>query len=196
MSYQSPSISETVRLDVGLDKVLKSLQAAFSEIDWLDGKVFLRAYTDTFDAVDGTPMTYPQVYTGNGEYYNASINDHMSCAMFFQAKGPEKVNYVKPGRSRTIQYERPMAVVFWCNLQRLSDEFSMDYIYTEALKERFVEKLANDSNVLSIDQYIDEPMESVFEGFTVFEQKQYNKFPYAGIRINFTIKYTVGVNPC
>jgi len=196
MPYSSPSVMEATRADVGLDKALKSLQASFSEIDWLDGKVFLRAYVDTFPDVTGDDRTYPQVYTGNGEYYNASINDNLSCAMFFQAKGPEKVTYVKPANSRIIQYERPMAVLFWCNLRRLADEFSQDYIYTEQIKPRFMEKLARHKNVRSIDQYFDEPMEIVFDGFTVFEEKQYNKFPFAGIRINFTIQYDEPVTPC
>lgn len=196
MPYSSPASSESVRVSVGLDKVLQSLQESFNGIEWLEGKIYLRAYTDTFPNAEGDNVTSPQVYMGNGEYHDASINDHLDCAMFFQAKGSEKIVFQKPRDFKSLSQERKLSLVFWCNLVQLAENFPDDYIFTEQIKVIFLRKLAKSTYVVSVEEYVDEPIESVFEGFTFFDGRQYNKHPYAGIRIDFTVKYDLSIKEC
>lgn len=196
MPYSSPQPAEGIVVNTGLDKVLLDLQERFNSIPWLEGRVYRRAYSDTFPNPEGTKVSSPQVYMGNKQYYDASVNDHLPCAVFFQAKGAERVRWEKQANSRSIPSERTVALLFWGNVGRMQNVVPADYIFSEPIKTLFFQKLAKCPHVQSIDLAFDEPIEDVFEGFTIFEQRQYNKFPFFGIRINFTIKFLTPVDPC
>lgn len=196
MPYNNPQSDEADREPIGLDAVLVDLQADFNQIDWLFNNVFLRAYDNVFPGPDGRSMTTPQVYIGNGEYLNVSINDNLSCAGFFRAVGNERVNYQKPQNRTSIWADRELSFIFWCNLQYIEAPFKDDYIFTEKLREVFMRILADSSHVFSINEYSDENVRQVFEGYTVPEDKQYSKHPFAMLRINFTARYKTGTRPC
>lgn len=196
MPYSSPVIQEGVVQETGLDKVLLSLQQDFTALTWLEGNIFRRAYSDSFPNQEGDKSTFPQVYKGLGEYYNASINDNIPCAIFFQAKAEEKYTFDKVNNPRSIASERKVSLVFWGDAKKLADVGGGDYIFTEVIKPQFLRILAKNSHVMSIDTSVDEPIQEVFDGFTVFDQRQYNKYPYFGLRINFTVKYLTPVKPC
>jgi hypothetical protein len=197
MSNQSPGIQEILSDPIGLDKVLFDLQRSFMEIPWLEGNVFRRAYDNTFKRPgEDKQATYPMVYKGGGEYYNATINDNLPCALFFRTVGVERIAYEKPDASRIIPYERTVSLVFWCSLDRLNVPFKSDGIYTENIKVIFMEKLGLSSHVSQIINYVDEPMEEVFDGYDLPDTRQLSMFPFAGIRINFNVSYKMPVKPC
>ena len=104
--------------------------------------------------------------------------------------------FEKANNPRSIASERKVSLVFWGDAKKLADVGGGDYIFTEVIKVEFLRVLAKNSHVMSIDTSVDEPMQEVFDGFTIFDQRQYNKFPYFGLRINFTVKYLTPVKPC
>lgn len=198
MSYQSPVVEEMLSSPVGLDKVLYDLQQSFMDIPWLEGNVFRRAQDNIFKhpGDDNKGSTYPMVYIGGGEYYNAMINDHLPCAVFFRTVGVERIAYEKPESSRIIPYERTLSLIFWCSLDRINVAYASDYVYTEKIKVEFMEKLAASTHVSQILQYVDGPMQEVFDGYDLPDTRSLSKYPFAGIRINFNVSYKMPVKPC
>lgn len=196
MSYNSPVIQEAPRADVGLDGVLLNLQSRFLQIGWLEDNVYLRAYKNKFPNAEGDTITHPQVYLGNGEYQNVMFNDNLPCAIFFLAPDIERVLYTKPADSEVITYERELSLVFWCDLSRVSASYSADYPFTELIKREFMQTLAKSPDVIQISEYIEDPIERVFEGFDLPENKQVGKYPWAGVRINFKVQYKQSVRRC
>lgn len=195
MPYSSPQSDEAFREPVGLDAVLNDLRAEFNELSWLEGNVYLRAYDNTFPDEQGANVTHPQVYIGNGEYHNVMINDNLPAALFFKVAGPERIIFEKPA-NKLVEYERPLSLIFWCNLRFLEADFTADYIYTEVIKQQLIAVLGRDRHVKSITQFFDDNVQEVFDGYTIPEGKQYSKYPFASVRINFTVNYKTGVKPC
>lgn len=197
MRYNDPVSGEANRQAVGLDAVLLRLRDSFNQIPWLNGYVFLRAYENKFnDKVEGSRVT-PQVYVGNGEYYEALLNDNLPGCMFFTAIDGEKIIYDKSVKNRAVSHTRRMALVFSANLEILATPFSADYIYTEPIKMAFFKQLNAVSDVQTIDMYVDDPVEEVYRGFAVPERMNSGKWPFAHIRIEFTVNYKTDVrNNC
>lgn len=196
MSYNDPVINEATRAAVGLDKVLISMQDKFRTIEWLEDRVYLRAYKNTFPDAKGRESSAPEVYTGNDEYLSLLFNDNLPCSLFFFPTDPEKISFVKPLRSVSIPFERTVSLIFWGNLREIGPTYKSDYPYTELIKEEFIRILAGHASVKQIDEYIDDPIEKVFEGFDLPKDKQLGKFPWAGLRINFKVQYEMSVKPC
>lgn len=196
MSYNDPVVNEAPRAAVGLDAILMLLQDKFKEIEWLEDRVYIRAYKNTFPDSQGKMVTVPEVYIGNNEYQTLLFNDNLPCSMFFYAKDPEKVTFVKPMQVLVIPFEREVSLVFWCHLEQIQPEYKADYPYTEQIKAEFMRVLAAHPAVKQIDEYIDDPIEKVFEEFDLPKGKQLGKFPWAGIRINFKVKYELSARKC
>lgn len=188
-----PNNTEARRPDVGLDAALNALHAEFNR-GWLFGPVFLRAYENTFPGKQGGLQTSPQVYLGNGQYYNCLPNDNYTHTLFFRTDGPERTNLDKEerrgGRAIVGLATRPLSLVFWCDLTRIGPGYGGDYLYTEEIKEEFIKRLYALPCVKSIEGSEDTSFERVFEGYDMpDEKKQYNKFPFACLRIDFTVAY-------
>lgn len=196
MSYNNPQVNESPRAAVGLDKALMSLQEKFQAIEWLQGYVYLRAYKNTFPDTKGRDVTVPEVYTGNGEYQTVLFNDNLPCSLFFYAPEVEKVNFVKPQNVTLASFDRPVSLLFWCNLEEIQPEYKSDYPYTELIKEELIRVLMKSPHVRQIDEYIDDPVEKVFEEFDLPNGRQLGKFPWASMRINFKLKYETSSRPC
>lgn len=190
MSYNNPRQPQSYPQFVGLDKVLQSLVDDFNQVDYLTGAVFRRVRINVFpEAVTDEKITSPLVYIGDGEYYDASINDMLPCAMFFQARGNETTRFTKQVSPSFFKSDRQCSLVFWMNLKRLAGHFPGDYIFTENVKLQFMKILMKNSSVKSIEEYVDEPISQIFDGFSIEEENQYDKFPFASFRINFTVEF-------
>lgn len=196
MSYNDPVVNEAPRAAVGLDKTLLLLQEKFKEIDWLEDRVYIRAYKNSFPDSQGKLKTVPEVYLGNGEYQTLLFNDNLPCSLFFYVKEPEKVLFVKQRDGVNIPFEREVSLIFWCNLQEISPSYKADYPYTEQIKAEFMPVLAKHPLVKQIDEYIDDPIEKVFDEFDLPQGNQLGKYPFAGIRINFKVKYEIPIRKC
>lgn len=211
MRYNSPVSSEDIREDIGLDAVLKDLKRRFECISWLEGYVFLRAYENRFVNAELQEVVAPIVYMGNNEYYDARPNDNLPATIFFRVNGDEstEMSQTKNRPVRQVLSTRPLSLIFWCDLTRINPLYKGDYLYTEPIKEELVGVLLRASqHVQSIDYIVDEPIERVFDGYTLVanmldrepgsasyirsprnDRKQYGKYPFAGIRIDFTVAY-------
>lgn len=197
MSYSNPISNEAAREPIGLDAALVALQASFNQIPWANGYVFLRAYEIKFPNAMGKMESTPQVYMGKGEYYDVSYNDNLPCTIFFKTNGPEDVDFTKPKSKTTISYVRPMSLIFWGNLKRISADYSADYIYVEPIKQELMEILGKASSVVSIDRFYDDPLEDVFKDYTLpSDKRQMAKYPFVALRIDFNIQYRTGLTQC
>lgn len=193
MSQQTTISTARRPPDVGVDAALNALYDAF-DTGWMRGKVFYRARKNTFPNQEGRMRTLPQVYMGKGEYYNCLPNDNLPATLFFRTDGSERTGLDKArspsSRATATLAERPLSLVFWADLTRISPGYSGDYIYTEQIKEEFVKTLHALPCVRSVDAFDDSSLEVVFEGYDFpDEKKQYNKFPFACFRIDFTVTF-------
>lgn len=196
MAYNNPVSMEDPRPNIGLDQVLNSLVSDFNGILWLEDKVFLRAYEIKTEGVDGKLTTEPQVYMGNGEYYPVLYNDNIPCSMFFRSDGDESIVFNKAIGARIITQSRPMSLIFWGIMTRI-DEYPGDYIFSEALKRDFFTVLGKNQYVREISRFVDDPLDRVFEGYTIAEEKRHlSRYPYIAVRIDFIVEYKTPVTPC
>jgi len=188
-----PEVTEATPTPIGLDIALNALYETFNK-GWLLGMTFRRAYQNTVAGKMGGLVSSPQVYLGGGRYYNCLPNDNYTHTLFFRTDGPERPNIDKGerrgGRVTATLSERPLSLVFWCDLTRITPGYGGDYIYTEKIKEDFVKRLYRLSCVKSIESMEDSSFERVFEGYDMpDEKKQYNKYPFACLRIDFTVVF-------
>lgn len=189
MNYNNPLSQETERASIGLDSVLKELRNSMVvALPWLNGFAFIRAYKNTIDNDSGILESIPQVYMGNGEYYDCRINDNLIAHSFFYTDNSEVVNYSSLKRGNFLS-TRDVSLILSVDLGKLKTDYSGDYIYTESIKKELINVLKKSSSVQSIKHYIDSPIEEVYRGFTITNNKQYDKFPFASIRIDFTAQY-------
>lgn len=220
MRYVDPIPTEEERLDVGLDEVLKKIRAKIkADIPWVGEYVYLRAYT-IFTANSETQDQYiPQVYLGNGEYYDARPNDNIPCSVFFRTNGPVITDFDKTKRgvsaSKSLMASRSISLIFWANLERINPDYKSKYIYTEPITREFIRSLKPVMEIQSIDSVYDDNIHDVFEGYTLVvnmldrkpgsssynraprnDRKQYSKWPMASLRIDFTVSYRYDNTNC
>lgn len=196
MSYQNPISNEVSRPDTGLDMALNSLVRDFMGLVWLDEKVFYRAY-EIKQEVHGEMRTEPQVYMGGSEYYPVLYNDHLSQSLFFVTDGDETISFDKVTNPRVLVYSRPMSLIFWGVMTRIDTTYASDYIFGEGIKTDFMTILGKNQYVRTITRYIDDPLDEVFKGYSIAEEKRHlSRHPNIALRINFTVEYKTGLTPC
>ena len=182
MSYSNPDI---VLIDnpVGLDKVIQSIQTDLNNLAWLQ-KSFGRAWEMSDEG-----KTVPKVYAGDGEYMNVLPNDFLKSQSFIATKGEEIwTDYTK---SSANNKERKLKIIFWFNIKEVIEG---DHINTEKLKHEVEAVLKICPYIKSIDSYVDEQAEDVFEGYDLSEGSQYLMHPYSGMRFDITVGYREHTN--
>jgi hypothetical protein len=90
-----------------------------------------------------------------------------------------------------------LKIIFWFNLNDIDP--NKGYIFTEELKTDVEKILKANPHVQSIDTYVDEKAEEVFEGYinsgagTLSTQdddvNQYLMYPFSGFRFNITVAF-------
>jgi ferredoxin-fold anticodon binding domain-containing protein len=76
---------------------------------------------------------------------------------------------------------------FGFNLKRIDP--NKDYVFTEQLKHEVEVILKANKWIKTIDSYVDEKVDDVFEGYTIDPDSKYLMYPYSGFRFNCTVAY-------
>lgn len=184
-----------------LDKVLQDMQKALKErLKWLD-YAFGKAYKLVENRSDGTKFIYPAMYNGNGEYVSLLPNDNFGNFSWFDIYDPQKITQVVQSLP---QYTFSGAIIFWYDLSRIYEDQSV--IYTEEIKDEILRVLTTPGIITTTGKFaindIYERFENIYSGYSIEKiynnyiykgegiqdiDKQFFMYPYAGIRIEFTI---------
>ena len=184
-----------------LDKILQDMQIALKEkLKWLD-YAFGRAYKLVENRPDGNKFVYPAMYNGNGEYVSLLPNDNFGNFSWFDIYDPQKITQVVQSLP---QYTFSGAIIFWYDLSRIYEDQSV--IYTEEIKDEILRVLTTPGIITTIGKFtindIYERFENIYSGYSIEKiynnyvyngqgiqdiDKQFFMYPYAGIRIEFTI---------
>lgn len=197
MSYINPNIPQ-IASAINLDAVIQSIQNDLAAISWHE-KSFGRAWVQ-YETIGNKRLRVPKCYNTKKEYYNALPNDTFNSISFIATNGDEKPISQNGVNSATMK-ERELKVIFWLHMTKISDfsgldfsgiDFSTygDYVFTEVLKTQVEKVLRNNSYVKSIDRYIDDSIERVYDGYDIEAfDTHYGMFPYSAFRFDITVGY-------
>lgn len=184
-----------------LDKVLQDMQKALTQkLTWLN-YAFGRAYKLVEHRPDGNKFTYPAAYNGNGEYVSLLPNDNFNNFSWFDIYDPQKITQVVQSLP---QYTFSGAIVFWYNLSSIYEDETA--LYSEEVKDEIIRVLTTPGIITTngklVINNIYERFENIYKGYSIEKvyndyvykgediqdiDKQFFMFPYAGIRIEFTL---------
>ena len=174
----------------GIDKVIEDICAELSSVSWLSN-IFRRAWLIN-DANGGTSSLTPQVYLQDMEYYKVLPNDNFTALSFVTVTSPERYVSDMSNKNYEAEKERDLSLIVWCNLQMINP--SLDYIFTEILKEEIEIAL---SKIVNISSYVDEDYRQIFSGYDISEiDNKFFAYPYAAFRFNFTANYGGKLRTC
>lgn len=184
-----------------LDRIIQDMQDVLTEkLSWLD-LAFGKAYKLIEHRPDGDKFVYPAAYNGKGEYMSLLPNDNFGNFCWFDVYDPQEI--IANIQSRP-QFTFDGAIVFWYDLSSIYEDDSV--IYTEEIKDEIVRILTTPgfiktSSKLTINSIYERP-ENIYKGYAVEKiynnftykgegiqsiDKQFFSYPYAGLRIEFTI---------
>lgn len=184
-----------------LDKVLQDLQKSLMEkLPWLN-HAFGRAYRLVEHRPDGNKSVYPAVYNGNAEYVSMLPNDNLGNFSWFDIYDPQEITQITQSAP---QYTFKGALVFWYNLKSIYADSTV--LHTEEIKDEVL-RLLTTPGIITYTGRIEisrvyERFENLYQGFSIEKiynqytyqgegiqdiDKQFFMYPYAGLRIEFTI---------
>lgn len=184
-----------------LDKILQDMQKSLmNKLKWLN-YAFGRAYKLVEHRLDGNKFVYPAVYNGNGEYVSLLPNDNFGNFSWFDIYDPQRITEVVQSLP---QYTFSGAIIFWYDLSSIYEDETV--MHTEEVKDEIMRVLTTPGLItttgkLTIDD-IYERFENIYKGYSIEKvynnyaykgegiqdiDKQFFMYPYAGIRIEFTL---------
>lgn len=184
-----------------LDKILQNMQNIFMQkLTWLN-YAFGRAYKLVEHRPDGDKFIYPAAYNGNGEYVSLLPNDNFGNFSWFDIYDPQNITQVVQSLP---QYTFTGAVVFWYDLSSIYEDETV--MHTEEIKDEII-RLLTTPGIISVTgkiviDRIYECFENIYKGYSIEKiynnydykgesiqniDRQFFMYPYAGIRIEFTI---------
>lgn len=184
-----------------LDKVLQDLQKSLMEkLPWLN-HAFGRAYRLVEHRPDGNKFVYPAVYNGNAEYVSMLPNDNLGNFSWFDIYDPQEITQITQSAP---QYTFKGALVFWYNLESIYADGTV--LHTEEIKDEVL-RLLTTPGIITYTGRIEisrvyERFENLYQGFSIEKiynqytyqgegiqdiDKQFFMYPYAGLRVEFTI---------
>lgn len=156
------------------------------KLPWLD-YAFGRAYR----LVDNDKkIAYPAIYNGNAEYVSVFPNDRFGNFSWFDIYDPQEITPIIP---TSPQYTLKGAIIFWYNLSSIYPD--AEVLHTEEVKSEVL-KLLTTPGIIKQSGRIEvtrvyERFENIYQGFSVEKDqdvdKQFFMYPYAGLRIEFSI---------
>lgn len=184
-----------------LDKVLQDMQTTLLvKLPWLN-YAFGRAYKLVENRPDGAKFIYPAAYNGNGEYVSLLPNDNFGNFSWFDIYDPQKITQVVQSLP---QYAFSGAVVFWYDLSSIYEDETV--LHTEEVKDEIIQVLTTPGVITTTGKLtinnIYERFENIYKGYSIEKiynnydysgqniqdiDKQFFMYPYAGIRIEFTL---------
>ena len=184
-----------------LEKVLQDMQKSLMErLKWLN-YAFGRAYKLVEHRPDGNKFIYPAAYAGNEEYVSLLPNDNYGNFSWFDIYDPQKITQVVQSLP---QYTFSGAIIFWYDLSSIYEDKSV--LYTEEIKDEIIRVLTTPGIITTTGKLvisdIYECFENIYKGYSIEKiynnysykgegiqsiDKQFFMYPYAGIRIEFTL---------
>ena len=184
-----------------LDKILQDIQnMLMDKLEWLN-YAFGRAYRLVEHRNDGNKFIYPAAYNGNGEYISLLPNDNFGNFSWFDIYDPQKITQVVQSAP---QYTFSGAIIFWYNINSIYDDTTV--LYTEEIKDNIIRVLTTPGIITTIGKLkidnIYERFENIYKDYSIEKiynnyvykgegiqdiDKQFFMYPYAGIRIEFTL---------
>ena len=184
-----------------LDKILQDMQKSLmNRLKWLNC-AFGRAYKLVEHKPDGNKFIYPAMYNGNGEYVSLLPNDNFGNFSWFDIYDPQKITEVVQSLP---QYTFSGAIIFWYDLSSIYEDETV--IHTEEVKDEIMRVLTTPGLITTTGKLvindIYERFENIYKGYSIEKiynnytykgegiqdiDKQFFMYPYAGIRIEFTL---------
>lgn len=184
-----------------LDKILQDMQKSLmNRLKWLNC-AFGRAYKLVEHRPDGNKFIYPAMYNGNGEYVSLLPNDNFGNFSWFDIYDPQKITEVVQSLP---QYTFSGAIIFWYDLSSIYEDETV--MYTEEVKDEIMRVLTTPGLITTTGKLvindIYERFENIYKGYSIEKiynnytykgegiqdiDKQFFMYPYAGIRIEFTL---------
>lgn len=184
-----------------LDKILQDMQKSLmNRLKWLNC-AFGRAYKLVEHRPDGNKFIYPAMYNGNGEYVSLLPNDNFGNFSWFDIYDPQKITEVVQSLP---QYTFSGAIIFWYDLGSIYEDETV--MHTEEVKDEIMRVLTTPGLITTTGKLvindIYERFENIYKGYSIEKiynnytykgegiqdiDKQFFMYPYAGIRIEFTL---------
>ena len=184
-----------------LDKILQDMQKSLmNRLKWLN-YAFGRVYKLVEHRPDGNKFIYPAMYNGNGEYVSLLPNDNFSNFSWFDIYDPQKITEVVQSLP---QYTFSGAIIFWYDLSSIYEDETV--MHTEEVKDEIMRVLTTPGLITTTGKLvindIYERFENIYKGYSIEKiynnytykgegiqdiDKQFFMYPYAGIRIEFTL---------
>lgn len=184
-----------------LDKILQDMQKSLmNRLKWLNC-AFGRAYKLVEHRPDGNKFIYPAMYNGNGEYVSLLPNDNFGNFSWFDIYDPQKITEVVQSLP---QYTFSGAIIFWYDLSSIYEDETV--MHTEEVKDEIMWVLTTPGLITTTGKLvindIYERFENIYKGYSIEKiynnytykgegiqdiDKQFFMYPYAGIRIEFTL---------
>lgn len=184
-----------------LDKILQDMQKSLmNRLKWLNC-AFGRAYKLVEHRLDGNKFIYPAMYNGNGEYVSLLPNDNFGNFSWFDIYDPQKITEVVQSLP---QYTFSGAIIFWYDLSSIYEDETV--MHTEEVKDEIMRVLTTPGLITTTGKLvindIYERFENIYKGYSIEKiynnytykgegiqdiDKQFFMYPYAGIRIEFTL---------
>ena len=184
-----------------LDKILQDMQKSLmNRLKWLNC-AFGRAYRLVEHRPDGNKFIYPAMYNGNGEYVSLLPNDNFGNFSWFDIYDPQKITEVVQSLP---QYTFSGAIIFWYDLSSIYEDETV--MHTEEVKDEIMRVLTTPGLITTTGKLvindIYERFENIYKGYSIEKiynnytykgegiqdiDKQFFMYPYAGIRIEFTL---------
>lgn len=184
-----------------LDKILQDMQKSLmNRLKWLNC-AFGRAYKLVEHRPDGNKFIYPAMYNGNGEYVSLLPNDNFGNFSWFDIYDPQKITEVVQSLP---QYTFSGAIIFWYDISSIYEDETV--MHTEEVKDEIMRVLTTPGLITTTGKLvindIYERFENIYKGYSIEKiynnytykgegiqdiDKQFFMYPYAGIRIEFTL---------
>ena len=184
-----------------LDKILQDMQKSLmNRLKWLN-YAFGRVYKLVEHRPDGNKFIYPAMYNGNGEYVSLLPNDNFGNFSWFDIYDPQKITEVVQSLP---QYTFSGAIIFWYDLSSIYEDETV--MHTEEVKDEIMRVLTTPGLITTTGKFvindIYECFENIYKGYSIEKiynnytykgegiqdiDKQFFMYPYAGIRIEFTL---------
>lgn len=183
-----------------LDKILQDMQRSLMEkLMWLN-YAFGRAYKLVEHRPDDNKFIYPAMYNGNSEYISLLPNDNFGNFSWFDIYDPQRITQVVQSLP---QYTFSGAIIFWYDLSSIYEDETV--LHTEEVKDEIMRVLTTPGLITTgklVINDIYERFENIYKGYSIEKiynnyiykgegmqdiDKQFFMYPYAGIRIEFTL---------
>lgn len=127
------------------------------------------------------------MYNGNGEYVSLLPNDNFGNFSWFDIYDPQKITEVVQSLP---QYTFSGAIIFWYDLSSIYEDETV--MHTEEVKDEIMRVLTTPGLITTTGKLvindIYERFENIYKGEGIQDiDKQFFMYPYAGIRIEFTL---------